>query len=103
MIIHDDEIDELRTESDRAINIDSFVSPVQVDTLHLTGKSYFLAPDGPVGPKPCNLPQPAMKEDALNGIAQVVMYGREQLVMLRPIGKLICMDILAFRDQVKQP
>ncbi len=103
VIIDDDELDDLRTESDRAINIDSFVAPDQVDTLHLTGKSYFLAPDGPVGQKPYNLLQAAMKDDSLNGIAQVVMHGREQLVMLRPIGKLICMDVLAFRDQVKQP
>jgi DNA end-binding protein Ku len=31
------------------------------------------------------------------------MHGREQLVMLRPLGKLICMEVLAFKDQVKNP
>ncbi len=29
--------------------------------------------------------------------------GREQLVKLRPLGKLICMEILCYEDQVKKP
>lgn len=103
VIIDEDELDDLRTESDRAINIDSFVAPQQVDMLHLTGKTYYLAPDGPVGQKPYQLLLEAMKGEELISVAQVVMHGREQLVMLRPLGKLICMEVLAFKDQVKNP
>ena len=88
---------------DRAINIDSFVDPQQLDMLYLSGKTYYLAPDGPVGQKPYGLLLEAMKGEKLCSIAQVVMHGREQLVMLRPMGKLICMEILAFEDQVKNP
>lgn len=103
VIIDDDELDELRTESDRAINIDSFIQPEQIDALHLTGKTYYLAPDGPVGQKPYNLLHAAMADETLHCVAQVVMHGREQLVMLRPLGRLLCMEILAFKDQVKNP
>lgn len=103
VIIDEDELDALRTESDRAINIDSFVQPEQIDMLYLTGKTYFLAPDGPIGQKPYALLLAAMKEERLFSVAQVVMHGREQLVMLRPLGKLICMEILAFEDQLKKP
>lgn len=103
VIIDEDELDDLRSESDKAINIDSFVAPEQVDMLHLTGKTYYLAPDGPVGQKPYCLLLEAMKDEKLISVAQVVMHGREQLVMLRPLGKLICMEVLAFKDQVKDP
>lgn len=103
VIIDEDELDELRTESDKAINIDSFVSPEQIDVLYLTGKTYYLAPDGPVGQKPYCLLLEAMKGENLFSVAQVVMHGREQLVMLRPLGKLICMEVLSFKDQVKNP
>lgn len=103
VIIDEDELDDLRTESDRAINIDSFVTPDQVDMLYLTGKTYYLAPDGPVGQKPYGLLLEAMKGENLFSVAQVVMHGREQLVMLRPLGRLICMEVLAFKDQVKNP
>lgn len=103
VIVDEEELDGLRTESDRAINIDAFVSPTQVDTLYLSGRTYFLAPDGPVGQKPYGLLLEAMKNESLCSIAQVVMHGREQLVMLRPMGKLLAMDVLSFQDQVKNP
>ena len=103
VIVDEDELDDLRTESDRAINIDSFVDTAQIDMLYLTGKTYYLAPDGPVGQKPYNLLRSAMLDEKLFSIAQVVMHGREQLVLLRPLGKLLCMEVLAFRDQVKNP
>ena len=103
VIVDDDELDSLRTESDRAINIDAFVDPGQVDPLYLSGRTYFLAPDGPVGQKPYGLLLEAMKTQSLCCVAQVVMHGREQLVQLRPLGKLLAMEILTYKDQVKDP
>ncbi len=103
VIVDEEEIDELRTESDRAINIDAFVNPSQVEMLYLSGKTYYLAPDGPVGQKPYSLLLEAMKDEKLCSIAQVVMHGREQLVMLRPLGKILAMEILSFEEQVKNP
>lgn len=103
VIVDEDELDDLRTESDKAISIDSFVAPDQVEMLYLTGKTYYLAPDGQIGQKPYALLHEAMKDERLHCIAQVVMHGREQLVMLRPMGRLLCMEVLAYRDQVKNP
>ncbi len=74
-----------------------------MDSLLLSGKTYYLTPDGPIGQKPYNLLLQAMREEGLNCVAQVVMHGREQLVKLRPLGKLICMEILCYEDQVKKP
>ena len=103
VVVDGDELDALRTESDRAINIDSFVRPSQVDMMYLSGKRYYLTPDGPIGQKPYALLLEAMRDQDLYSVAQVVMHGREQLVMLRAMGKLLCMEILAFEDQVKKP
>jgi DNA end-binding protein Ku len=103
VIVDEDELDELRTENDRAINIDAFVEPDQVELLYLSGKTYFLAPDGPIGQKPYGLLLEAMKSEKVISVAQVVLHGREQLVVLRPLGRLICMEVLYFKDQVKSP
>lgn len=103
VIIDEDELDELRTESDRAISIDQFVDPGQVDMVYMSGRTYYLAPDGPVGQKPYTLLLDALKEQSLCSIAQVVMHGKEQLVMLRPMGGLLVMEIMCFHDQVKNP
>jgi DNA end-binding protein Ku len=103
VVVDAEELEDLRTESDRAINIDAFAHPQDIDQLHFSGKSYFLTPDGPIGQKPYALLLRAMQDDGLCCVAQVVMHGREQLVLLRPLEKLICMSILAYEDQVRKP
>ena len=55
VIIQDDEIDKLRTESDKSIRIDGFVTPDAVSSIYFGGRTYYLTPDGPVGQKPYNL------------------------------------------------
>jgi non-homologous end joining protein Ku len=37
------------------------------------------------------------------GIAQVVLHGREQLVLLRPQANLLVLEVLHYRHQVTQP
>ena len=102
VVIDDSELDSLRTESDKAINVDKFVSPDDVDPVYFSGKNYYLTPDGLVGQKPYALLHRAMSDEGLVCVAQVVMHGKEQLVILRPLEKLICMTMLNYPEQVKQ-
>jgi DNA end-binding protein Ku len=44
--IEPEELDKLRTESDKAVNIDTFVSEDQIDPLYLSGQAYYLVPEG---------------------------------------------------------
>ena len=101
VVIDVDELDKLRSQRDRAIAIETFVEPHQIDPLYHTEKSYYLAPDGPAGQKSYALLQEAMAEKHLYAVAQVVLYNREQLVLLRPLGKLLCMTTLHFQAQIK--
>src|SRR6185503_12645841 len=51
-IVDPDEIDKLRSENDRAINIEEFIAPDVIDPMYLDGRNYYLVPDTPVGQKP---------------------------------------------------
>jgi DNA end-binding protein Ku len=101
--IDPDELDKLRTESDRSINVDGFISGSRLDPLYYSGKSYYLVPDGPVGQKPYALLHQAMAGKGLCALAQIVLSRREQLVLLRPVGKLIVMSVLSYDAEVKKP
>jgi len=103
VVIDADELDKLRTESDKAINIDTFIKPGTMDPLYLTGRTYYLVPDGPVGQKPYALLRQGMVERDRHAIATVVFSGREQVVLLRPVDGLLAMTMLSFSDQVKKP
>jgi DNA end-binding protein Ku len=93
----------LRVESDKSINVSQFVDEGEVDNRYLTGSCYFLVPDGPVGQKAYALVRDVMKESSLRGIAQIVLFNKEQLVMLRPIENLIGMFVLRHASEVKLP
>lgn len=103
VVIDTDELDKLRSEDDKAINIDVFIGPQALDPVYWSGKTYYLVPDGPVGQKPYAVLQEAMKEEKRVAIARVVMHGKEQLVLLRPMDELIAMTILSYDHQINKP
>lgn len=103
VVIDPSELDKLRTESDKAINIDTFVDSETVDPVYHSGKTYYLVPDGPVAFKPYALVQHALLDEGKQAVARVVMHGKEQLVLLRPLEGLLAMTILCYESQVKQP
>jgi DNA end-binding protein Ku len=101
VIIDEEELEKLRTESDHSIQIDGFIDPSRVDPIYHSGKTYYLVPDGAVGQKPYALLRQAMKQNNLHAVAQVVLAGREQLVLLRPDGEVLVMTVLARKNEVK--
>lgn len=103
VVIEPDDLEQLRTENDHSVNVDSFVPNESIDPAYMTGRTYYLVPDGPVGQKPYQLLQETMNTDGLHAIASVVLSSREQMVRLRPAGKLIAMDVLEYKTQVKEP
>ncbi len=101
VVIDPSELDKLRTESDKSINIDGFVDPEEIDGVYYAGRTYYLIPDGPVGQKPYALLIEGMKDKGVNAVAQVVVAGREQLVLLRPVDRVLAMTVLNYPARVK--
>ena len=104
VVVEPDELDQLRSERDKAINIVQFVPADAIDPVYHSGRTYYLLPDGPIGQKPYALMRQTMAATGLHAIAKVVFSNREQLVLVRPVGeKLLGMTLLEYADQVKQP
>jgi DNA end-binding protein Ku len=101
VVVDPEEVDKLRTKADRAVNIDGFVPADAVDERYFSGKTWYLLPDGPAGERPYALLHHGMNENAVCAIAQVVVSGREQLVLVRPHGKLLVMTGLHYPKKVR--
>lgn len=102
VVVDPDELDKLRTKTDRAVSIDGFVPADAVDGMYFAGKAHYLLPDGIAGARPYALLRDGMKQNNVCAIAQVVMTGREQLVLLRPSGKLLVMTGLHYPARVRK-
>jgi len=103
VIVDTDELDKLRTEDDKAIKVNAFISPETLDPVYQSGKTYYLVPDGPVGQRPYAVLHQAMVEENRQAVAQIVMHGKEQTVLLRPMERLLAMSILNYEHQIAKP
>jgi DNA end-binding protein Ku len=102
VVVDPDELDKLRTKTDRAVSIDGFIPADAVDGMYFAGKAHYLVPDGVAGARPYALLCQGMKQNGVCAIAQVVMAGREQLVLLRPHGRLLVMTGLHYPARVRK-
>ncbi len=103
VVIDPEELEKLRRESDKVVEVEGFLPEDSVDPLYLTGKDYFLLPEGPVGEKAYGLIRDVMARRGKSALAKVVLTRREQVVLLRPHGRLLLMSVLNYAGEVKDP
>ncbi len=101
--IDPEELGKLRTRSEKAIAIDGFLLPTDIEPLYWGSKTYYLLADGPVARKPYRLLHEAMVAEGVYALAQVVLSQKERLVLVRPHGRLLTMRTLYLEDEVKRP
>jgi len=101
VVIDPTELDALRTESDKAIHLDTFLPTDAIDPLLLTGQNYYLTPDGATGVKPYVVLQKAMAQQDKCAVGQAVMFGREQLVCIRAHEDHLLMSVMQYEGAVR--
>ena len=101
VVVDTSELEKLRTAKDRSIDIKAFIARDAIDPAYFSDKTYYLVPDGPMGFKPYALLHRIMVEQKRNGFAQVVFTGKEQVVLLRPIGGLLAMTPLSYAADLR--
>src|SRR4051794_26714907 len=83
VVIDDEEREKLLPENDKAITIDTFIRPGDLDPIYYGDRSYYLVPDGRVAQKPYAVLQQVMAERERMAVAQMIFSGREQVVLIR--------------------
>jgi DNA end-binding protein Ku len=101
VVIDPSELSKLRPESDRAVRIEGFVEEDVLDARYFAGRTYYLLPDGVAGERPYALLGRGMTDAGKVAVAWVVIAGREQLVMLRPLEDMLVMSVLHVHKKVK--
>jgi DNA end-binding protein Ku len=100
ILLEDDELDRVALESTHTIEIEEFVPRDEVDEIYLD-ESYYLVPEDKVGYEAFAVIREAMEKTDLVGIARVVLYRRERLLMVQPRGKGIMATSLRYKDEVR--
>jgi DNA end-binding protein Ku len=100
LILTQDEIDAAIPESNKTIDIEAFVPCDEIDDTYI-GAPYFLAPVGKPGQEAFALIREAMERAKVAGIARMVLFRRDRVLMLRPHDAGILISLLHFEYEVR--
>ena len=101
--VEPEELDAVRTKTERTLTIDAFVDPMTVDPVYFDGRMYYLVPDGPVSQQPYAIIAEAMERAECWGIGQIVFSGKDQLAAVRPFDGRLHMAMLNYDEEIKTP
>ncbi|MBI1211288.1 MAG: Ku protein [Alphaproteobacteria bacterium] len=95
-----EEIDSVRLESTRTIEIESFVPAEEIDRLYWDNP-YYLVPDGKMAAEPFTVIREAMERAGQVALGRLVMSQRERLVALEPRDNGIVATTLRSYQEVR--
>jgi DNA end-binding protein Ku len=100
VLVEEDELDNVALESTHTIDIEQFVPMSEVDRIYLD-ESFYLVPQDEVSQEAFAVIREAMRKEELVGLARVVIYRRERLLLLSPRGKGLMATALRYKTEVR--
>lgn len=100
VIVEEDELDAVKLESARTIDIEEFAPADSVEWTYYDS-AYFMTPSDEVGEEAFVVIRQAMANAKVVGLARLVIGGRERAVMLQPSDEGILLWTLRFGDEVR--
>jgi DNA end-binding protein Ku len=102
VLLTDEEIQAVRLESTRTIDIERFVPANDIDRLYLE-HPYYLAPDGKLAQEAFGVICAAMKKSGKIALGRIVLATRERILALEPRGKGILAYTIRADADVRKP
>jgi len=101
VMVEDADLEALKLESTKTIELETFVPQSEVDEIYLDSP-YYLAPDDKVAEEAFAVIRDAMMKKKVAGIGRVVLSRRERMLMLHPRGKGMLATTLRYPYEVRQ-
>jgi DNA end-binding protein Ku len=99
VVVSDEDIQKVRVESTRVIDLAQFTDETAIDPIYVD-RAYYLAPDGAMAADAFAVMREGMAGKA--GIGKVALYGREYLVAVRPQKKGLVMYTLHHEAEIRK-
>ncbi|HTR14259.1 MAG TPA: Ku protein [Roseiarcus sp.] len=102
ILLEDEELEAVRLESARTIDIESFIPADGVDWVWCESP-YYLTPDEPVGEEAYCVIRDAMRSTGMMGVSRLVLNRRERAILLKPRGEGMELWTLRYGNEVRDP
>ena len=101
VLLEDKEIEAVKIESRKTLELVQFVAAEDIDVLYYE-KPYFIVPADDLAEEAYIVLREALRAAKKVGVGQLSVRGREQLVSIKPCGRGLVMELLRYADEVQK-
>lgn len=101
VLLEDDEIEAVKIESKRTLELVQFVDSADIDPLYFE-KPYYVAPQDDLAEEAFIVLREALRKSKKIGLGQMSVRGSEKLVAIKPCGKGLLLETLRYADEVRK-
>ena len=101
VLLEDEEIEAVKVESKRTLDLVQFVDASEIDPLYYE-KPYYVAPKDELAEEAFVVLREALRKAGKIGLGQLSVRGQEKLVALKPCGKGLLLETLRYADEVRK-
>jgi DNA end-binding protein Ku len=101
VLLEDEEIEAVKIESKKTLDLVQFVDVDDIDVLYFE-KPYFVVPADDLAEEAYIVLREALKSSGRIALGQLSVRGREQLVSLKPCGRGIVLETMRYADEVQK-
>jgi DNA end-binding protein Ku len=98
--MEDEDFEKLPLPSKQTVELQAFVKSDEIDPIYYQ-KTYYLEAETK-GQKPYALLLKALQEKDLVGVAKIAIRNKEQLAVVRPLGKGLVIETLHYPDEIRE-
>lgn len=101
VLLEQEEIDAVKLESKKTLELTQFVDADEIDVLYYE-KPYFVVPADDLAEEAFIVLREALRRTRKVGLGQLAMRGREYVVSLKPCGRGMILETLRYADEVQK-
>jgi DNA end-binding protein Ku len=101
VLLDQDEIDAVKLESKKTLELTQFVDASEIDVLYYE-RPYFVVPADDLAEEAFIVLREALRQSKKVGLGQLAMRGREYVVSLKPCGRGMVLETLRYADEVNK-
>ena len=101
VLLTDEEIDAVKLETRKTLELVQFVDEDEIPTLYFDSP-YFLLPTDELAEDAFRVVRDALRKAKKVGLGQLALRGKEYLVAVRPCGRGILLETLHYGDEVRK-
>ena len=101
VLLTDEEIDAVKLETRKTLELTQFVGSNEIDPLYFD-KPYYMVPADELAEDAFVVIRDALRKSERIGLGQLALRGKEYLVAVKPAGKGLLLETLHYQDELRK-